>query len=315
MRDGPPPDGVRSSELCGMQTQSPGFIIVAVLWILGALATLAVIYSLYVRETTMEFVDHDERLQAQALAVSGLELAAYQLTADTHRRPLQGHFVFEQGNATVAVSFRTENSRIDLNFAPRELLAGLFNGLGAQADDALMYADRVIGWRTPLKSGQDDPEAGLYQAAGKSYGPRHGPFQHIDELALVADIPASLVDRILPFVTVYSGRPEVNVLAAPAQVLAALPGMTPERLQVLLSLQQSNPQDMATAQIADPNSGMTVEGSRANRVLVDIRFRSGRRMQVEAVILLLDTDTEPYRVLSWGGEVPRTGDRFDVGIR
>lgn len=299
---------------CEAQPQSAGFIIVAVLWILGALATLAVIYSLYVRETALEFVDHDERLQAQALAMSGLELAAYQLTADPRTPLLQGQFDFEEGNAKIAVSFRTENSRIDLNFAPKELLAGLFSNLGVESNAASTYADRIIAWRTPLQSGQSDPEAGLYQAAGKSYGPRHAPFQHPDELALVADIPPSVVDRILPYVTVYTGRPEVNVLAAPPQVLAALPGMTPERLQLLLTLRQGSPQDLA-AQLGALPPDMTLEGSKANRVSIGIRFGSGRRMLAEAVILLSGLDTEPYRVLSWRDNVPPASEGLDVGLR
>lgn len=38
-----------------------GFIIVAVLWILAALATLTLIYSLYVREAALNFAGHDAR--------------------------------------------------------------------------------------------------------------------------------------------------------------------------------------------------------------------------------------------------------------
>jgi general secretion pathway protein K len=300
---------MHASMLNRVRPQSGGFIIVAVLWILGALATLAVIYSLYVRQTALEFVTHDERLQAQALAMSGVELAAYQLTADPRTPPLQGQFAFEEGTADVAVSFSTENARIDLNYAPKELLAGLLASVGVNSDAALTYADRIIGWRTPLKSGQNDTEAGLYQAAGKSYGPRHAPFQHPDELALVADIPSAAVDRILPYVTVYSGGPQVNVLAAPPQVLAAFPGMTPESLQLLLTLRQGSPQELA-AQLGALPPDMTVQGSKANRVSVDIRFRSGRRMQAEAVILLAGTDTEPYRVLSWSNNVPPAGQGF-----
>jgi general secretion pathway protein K len=322
---------IRPAELGGVQTQSAGFIIVAVLWLLGALATLAVVYSLYVRETAVEFVSHDEQLQAQALAMSGVELAAYQLTADARAAPLQGQaaaappqgqaaaaplqgqFAFEQGSAKVAVSFRSENSRVDLNFASQELLTGLLSGLGVQGDDAHTYADRIVAWRTPLKSGESDSEAALYPAAGKSYGPRHAPFQHPDELALVVDIPPFVVDRILPYVTVYTGRPEVNVMVAPPQVLAALPGMTPDRLQLILALRQGGPQDLV-AQLGALPPGMTVEPSMANRVSVDIQFSSGRRMHAEAVILM-STDAEPYRVLSWSDNVQPASEGFNAGIQ
>jgi general secretion pathway protein K len=134
--------------------QSAGFVIVAALWIVAALATLAMMYSFYVRETALEFVDHDERLQAQALAASGVELASYQLTKNLNARPLEGRFTFAQGSATINVTFRSENSRIDLNFASRELLTGLLSGLGVEHDEALTYADHIVAWRTPRKSGQ-----------------------------------------------------------------------------------------------------------------------------------------------------------------
>lgn len=287
------------------ETANGGFIILAVLWILGALATLAVIYSLYARKTVLSFADHDERLQAQALAVSGVELAAYQLTtARANARPLSGRFSFRQGRATIAVQFRTENSWIDLNVAAKDVLAGLFVGLGVQRDDALTYAERIVAWRTPLKPGQSDSEADIYRAAGKSYGARHGPFQHVAELGLVAGLPPSLVDTCLPYLTVYSGQPEVNVLAAAPQVLAALPGLTPELLQALSTMRQDTPQDVVKAQLGPAATYATTAPAKADSVITDVQFPSGRRMTSHAVILLLDGDAEPYHILSWRDDEP-----------
>lgn len=289
---------------CRRNSQDRGFILIAVLWIVAALATLAVIYSLYARETAVNFLAHDERLQARALALSGVELAAYQLTAQSNQQPLTGNFSFRQGRATIAVKFRCENSLIDLNYAPKGVLAGLFVAVGVQPEDALEFADRIMAWRTPLQAGASDPEAGLYEAAGKEYGPRHAPFQNRNELGLLAGLPPALVDRVLPYFTVYSGEPQVNVLAAPPQVLAALPGLTPERLQVLLTMRGSAPQDVTTAQLGTTQSYLTFDPSRANRVTVDVGFPSGRRIRTMAVILILPRDSEPYRVLSWRDDVP-----------
>jgi general secretion pathway protein K len=306
---------VQSAELCRVPTRNAGFIIIAVLWILGALATLAVIYSIYVRETAIQFVGHDERLQAQGLATAGVELAAYQLTADPRTRPLQGQFSFRQGTATISVTFRSEDSRIDLNFAPKELLAGLFAGLGVQTETALGYADRIIGYRTPLQSGGSDPETGFYQAGGQSYGPRHGPFQHSDELAMVATLPAALLDRILPYVTVYSGRPEVNVLIAPPQVLAAVPGVTATLLQQLLAVRVTAPQDIASAGLGVAAQYLTLDPAKACRVDVDVQFQSGRQMRSEAVILLSDSGTAPYQVLSWQDDEASIDQSAAAGMR
>jgi hypothetical protein len=42
---------------------------------------------------------------------------------------------------------------------------------------------------------------------------------------------------------------------------------------------------------------MRRSASRTNRV--SIRFRSGRSMHAEAVILFIDRDSEPYRIVYW----------------
>lgn len=290
-----------------------GFVLVAVLWILVALATLSITYALYVHQTWVDFSEHDQRLQAQAFATSGVELAVYQLTKNLDDRPLEGQFVYFPKNAVVTVTFRSENSRIDLNGASGELIAGLFNGLGATSDEAHSYADRIVAWRTPVKPGQSDPEKEIYQRAGKRYGPRHGPFQHPDEIALVAGIPSQLIESTMPYVTVYSGRPEVNVLVAAPQVLAALPGMTPQRLERLLTARSAGPEAVAKAQLGGATSSITQDSSRTNRVSVDIKFRSGRRMQVEAVVMLMEGDSQPYRIVSWADGIPIVGEH--LGIR
>ncbi len=269
---------------------------------MGALATLAVIYSLYVRETALEFVDHDERLQAEALADSGLELAAYRITSFGNKRPSLGKFSFRQGTAVINVAFSAENSRIDLNFGPKELIAGLFAGLGASPDEAGNFADRVDAWRTPLGAGATDNEAMLYQAAGKPYGPRHGPFQQVEELTMVLGMPEWRIERALPYFTVYAGQRAVDVLSASPQVLAAVPGMTPALMQSLPT-QGSGAQIGAwRTQFGYAGSYLTIAPSKADRVDVEVRFASRLYMRYEAAILVLDGDVEPYRVLSWRGE-------------
>ncbi len=103
-----------------------GFIVVAVLWILTALATLATIFSVYVINTAMAFAVHDERLQAEGLMRAALELSAYQVAVNPQGPPSSGTLVFRIGNAAVNVRFMSETARIDLNTAPKELLSGLF---------------------------------------------------------------------------------------------------------------------------------------------------------------------------------------------
>jgi general secretion pathway protein K len=290
--------------------------VVAVFWILTALATLATTYGVYVKATAFALADYDVRLQAQELAMAGVELAVYQLTENPEVRPAQGKFGFRLGNADVAVNFRSESGRIDLNFAPKQLLVGLFTVLGTEPEAAEDFADRIIAWRTPVPKTADS-EAFLYRTAGKSYGPRHGPFQHVNELGLVLSLTPDVVDRALPYLTVYSGQPEVNVLNAAPEVLAALPGVAPGRIEMLLAQREGAPRDILNAQLGPAAQYVTAQSSKANRVTVDVRFDTKRRMRSEAVVLLLDDDVAPFRLLSWRDETgePLIGERLNASIR
>jgi general secretion pathway protein K len=307
-------DSMPSFKFLSHQARSDGFILVAVLWILAALATLAAIYSVYVNETAFVLVGHDEGLQAQELALAGVELAVYKLTAIPEAQPSEGRLGFRLGNADVAVDFRAESARIDLNFAPRQLLAGLFTVLGVKVEEADEFAGRILTWRTPLAAGASDNDAGLYRSAGRNYGPRHGPFQHVNELGLVLGLPPALVDCALPYLTVYSGQAGVNVFGAAPEVLSALPGITPERLQTLLSQRVGASQDVLKAQLGMAAQYITVQPGKANRITVSVRFDTNRRVRSQAVVLLPDNDTEPFRMLSWRDDIgePKTSDPAEL---
>lgn len=296
-----------------------GFIVVAVLWILGALATLASIYAVYVVDTAVALALHDERIQAEALVTAGLELTVHRVTATTDGRPSSGRFVFRVGNAGVTVEFRSEAARIDLNTAPKELLAGLFTALGAPRNAAESYADRIIGWRNPAPAQGQDNETSTYRTAGLLYGPRLGPFPHTGELSLVLGLPERLVERALPFVTVYSGQPQINIFDSAPEVIAALPGMTPERLYRVLAQRDAARQDgpEAIKTLGLSQSLATTQGSKAMRVTVRVDFANGRRISSEVVILPRDSGTEPYSVLSWRDQLDDAAEenRQRTGIR
>jgi general secretion pathway protein K len=284
-----------------------GFIIVAVLWILAALATLATIIAVYVINAATGFTVHDERLQAETLMRGAIELSVYRSTTNPQGALSRGSFAFRLGTANVATDFTAETARIDLNTAPRELLAGLFVGLGAPRNAADGYADQIIAWRSPPPESGPDP-ASYYRAAGLPYSPRGAPFQHVAELGLVLGIPEPMVERATPFVTVYSGQPQINIFDAAPQVIAALPGMNPERLHAVLAQRQARSQNAQAllASLGPAQTLATTQGNKALRVTARITFDSGQRMTTEAVIFVLDSGTEPYRILTWRDDADDT---------
>jgi general secretion pathway protein K len=298
-----------------------GFIIIAVLWILVALSTLATIFSLYLSNSARALGATDVGVQVDALVSASLELTAYQLlSADEKAIPAQGSFRFRMDNAEALVTFTSEAARVDLNAASKEMLAGLFEVLGAEQKAAAELADRIVGWRTQSKPGAADDEGALYLAAGLNYSPRQAHFSHVNELSLVLGASPALVERALPYVTVFSKSADVDVLIAPPEVIAALPGMTPEILNDFLKQRPSLPHDQKAIAAALGPVKATLPETKAFRVLTALRFDNGRRTSSEAVILLgsakgsdkantsasnkgKDEDKRPYTILSWQDQV------------
>jgi general secretion pathway protein K len=284
-----------------------GFIVVAVLWILAVLAALISIYAVYVTNAAVSLSVNDDRLQSEALVSAALELSAYQLTpgnqnsGNQNPAPARGQFSFRMGRAGVTVEFFPESARIDLNAAPKELLAGLFTSLGASADDAAYYADRIIAWRTKSTGAGINGEADAYRTAGLSYAPRQAPFANVGELWLVLGLPSALVARVLPFVTVLSGQPTIDILDAAPQVVAALPGMSPDRLYAVLNQRAAAPQDLQSvlALLGPAQGSVSTDAGKTVRIDVDIAFDDGRRVGAEAVILPEKDAQRPYHVLYW----------------
>lgn len=282
------------------KTSEQGFVIVAVLWILIALSSLAMIFAVYLSASARAMAVSDTALQQEALVAAGVELAAYQLTlVSDDARPTHGAFQFRMDDADVAVTFTSEAARLDLNFASKDVLAAFFTGLGAAKDAATEDAERVVGWRTRAVPGSANDEETRYAALG--YPPRQSLFVAVNELALVAGLSPALVDRALPFVTIFNGSPEIDPKIAAPEVVAAFDKSTnkdPFGAQMAAvggSLASADPS-------APPKSAAPAAKSSCYRIQMTIGFANGRRTISEVVIVLGDK-AEPYRVLAWQDDV------------
>jgi general secretion pathway protein K len=328
--------------------ESRGFILIAVLWILAALATLAVIFSIYLARTAVSLSLNDSDVQTEALVYASLELTAYQVSSPTTAGstagsaagspaggaaspaaarlgassapglqarnsnvpppPARGDFSFRLGRASVAVTFMPETARIDINAASPQLLTNFFTVLGVQRQQAEQYVQRIAGWVTTPKATQavlpaDNTEEALYRAAGRTYGPRGAPFAHIDELSLVVGIPPVIIEQAKPFLTVYTGKAAIDVLDAAPEVVAAIPGITPNLLQSLAEARRTEGADsQAVARMLGtlPMQGVvSIEGGDTYRVQVRIRYDNGRQAAAEVVIRTGGGGDKPYGVLWW----------------
>jgi general secretion pathway protein K len=331
-----------------------GFVLIAVLWILAALATLASIYSSYTVNTATASRVADDRVQAEASIRAGVEMAVFrQLALPEKARPARGGFDMRVGRTKVTVRFRSEAARIDLNAAQADLLAGLFTAVGVDSSRAEIFAQRIVGWRTKARAGADakqdanapagtdatnapagaaapnaqpgvgatnaqvgDPakEDKLYAEQHMPYPPRHAPFDNALELSLLPGISLAVVGRVLPFVTVFSGREGIDVSSADTTVLSALPDMTPQILSAVLNARVTDPGDGRTllALLGPAKSHATADTSKEFRASISVEFDKGRRIQAEVVFRLKDQGDKdnkdkgdkdesgvPYDLLYW----------------
>jgi general secretion pathway protein K len=320
-----------------------GFVLVAVLWILAALATLASIYSSYTVNTAAASRVPDDRVQAEASIRAGVEMAVFrQLALPEKARPARGGFDMRVGRTGVAVRFRSEAARIDLNAAPADLLAGLFTAVGVDSSRAGTFAERIVGWRTKARASADANAAGagangtgananapsananpagadaslagaggtedkaakedkFYSEQHMPYPPRHAPFDNALELSLLPGVSLAVVERVLPFVTVFSGHPEVDVSSADPTVLSAFPEMTPQILGAVLNARVNDPGDgrALLALLGPAKARATADRSKVFRASIAVEFDNGRHVHAEVVFRLKDKGDEPYDLLYW----------------
>jgi len=286
-------------------THREGFILVVVLWILASISALAVSYTIYVVYSPAEIAVSEQRLKDDALVAAAVEVAAFrQLTARPELRPGQGSYLFRLAQTDIHVSFCSEAARIDINQAPKALLAGLLTMVGLRPAEADRYSDTIVRWRARASS--DEVQSNKEGARSKRIIPQ------LSELVQIPGIPPELANRVSPFATVYSGRPTIDVMDAAPEVLAALPDMTAEGIKAILAQRQAYPNDRQALvrMLGAAQKYATIEVGRTFRLNIQLSRGNGKQKRSEVIIVLFEEGTEPFSILSWRDEIgsqPQSG--------
>ena len=173
-----------------------------------------------------------ETRTAHAASNESLRFAKAELSADRalaeaivmldgdQAHAMQG-LLFQTGDQT-RVTRQDAMGLVDLNAAPPERLAALITALGLDPDEAARLSDNIADWR------DEDGLARLHGAERTDYvaahmsGPGNRPFEVETELASVLGATPPLVACLAPYLTVFSGAPEVEPSAAPPSLRGLL---------------------------------------------------------------------------------------------
>jgi general secretion pathway protein K len=166
-------------------------------------------------------------------------------------------------------------------------------------DQAADVARAIVAWRNRVNGFGSDQQAQLSDAAKKKLG-NDQPFTDVRQLAQVPSFPTAWLDPIAPLATVF-GNETVNPLTAPADVIAALPGIDRARLETFLETRRASPMDESRmiATLGPAQRYVKTAKRQAFSVLVAATLIDGYTAEARAVIVVLSEDVEPYRVLVW----------------
>ncbi|MEP7186160.1 MAG: type II secretion system protein GspK [Rhodanobacter sp.] len=272
-----------------------GVALLLVLWACTLLAILLGGYAALARTEALQARYTFAQAQAHYDAEAGLMQAIYGLQDPVAKQRWVGDgrtYTFHYDHATIAISAVDEAGKVDINAASPEVLKDLFHAAGLDQTKAQTLADHVVDWRNSIGlQGEGDSQRGQYLAAGRDYGPRHGPFASIEELQMVLGMTPGLYKQVAPVVTIWAGAGSPDPNTAPALALAAIPGMTPEQQKQIEAARQKN----ADNPMLVLNNG-TTHSIRSEATLADgthAILRATVRMQMG------QADAQPYTVLRW----------------
>jgi len=272
-----------------------GVALLLVLWACTLLAILLGGYAALARTEGLQARYQFASTQAHYAAEAGLVRAIYGLQDPRIRQRWIGDgrpYEFVYDHASVVVRSIDEDGKVDLNSATPEVLQGLLRAAGLRPEQAGELAQRIVDWRSPPElAGEADSQRAAYAAAGRAYGPRHGPFVTVEEVQLVLGMTPALYRQLAPVLTIWSGSPSPNPNTAPPLALQAIPGITPQQLATIRATRARNADDPSLAL----NNGTThsIESVATLADGTSAVLRATIRMQPGLA------GVRPYAVLRW----------------
>jgi general secretion pathway protein K len=286
-----------------MKPRDRGFALILVIWSLVLLSSLAGGFAYAVRHEARVAADMESIAHAEAAAVAGLHTAVLSLTSsnptDRWQADARLHEVPWPG-ATIRVKVRSESSRIDLNRALPELLAGLFAQVFPD-QDAEALAAAVTDWRDrDDRPGPAGAEGDAYVQAGYTYRPKNRPFDSVSELSQVIGFDSAMVERASAYLTVNSHQPRINVAGADLLVLTAVPGINRDDAETFVAYRERLLAEGGTLDYTPLRNGMRYldkrPGGRFVSIDIEVRLNEGLMRREHAVIRL--DRARGYRLLA-----------------
>ncbi len=273
-----------------MTGRQAGVALVVVLWMVALLSLMAASLGLGVRREAHLTMNLAEAGQLRAAAEAAIHYAALMLTQPDPQlrwRSDGSVYALTLEDFEIRIQVVDEGGKVDLNRADEPLLKAVLVHLGADPGQAAAIASAILDWRDGDRDRRaGGAEADDYHAAGLAYGPADAPFGSVVEVGLVLGMTPQLTRALLPLVTVHSGQAGINPRVAPPQVLMALPGVDPARVDAFVQ-SRTRPLGGATPLPLPPTPGVSFHSASGNALGMSVEVRrQAATLQLEAVVRL-----------------------------
>lgn len=245
----------------------------AALWLVVAIATVALQFSIEARErrtvgilTSERGIQRAAALGALAFTQARLEQALRVAPTGTNVQRLRSSDPWMDVDSVysgpvlvdsmqVDVVARDLGERLNINRANETQLQTFFSFLLGDYSKATQLAQAIMDWRDadsiPRPSGA---ERDAYIKAGMLALPTNSPFREIEELQHVMGMTPEIYSTVSPYFTTH-GTAAVNLNTAPVAVLRALPGMTDATLNRILQLRSQGRKISTIAEVFPAMAG------------------------------------------------------------
>ena len=242
-----------------------------------------------------------DEVALDGLLQGGIETAGYLLTEAKVKMADVNGLTLSRSTGTLGIGVADESGLVDLNSAKPELLQGLYAAVNGRSMGAQAFADRVVDWRDQDSDARPlGAEADEYESARLPGRPPNRPFRSVEELRYLLGLSAEDFIRLRSFLTVYTGRGAVDPLSAPEAVLRAIPGLTPNMVQLILQERRHGMSRKQIVQLIQQGSEfLSTDDSSVYRVNVQVRLKNGFAGAVDAVIVGQSGDSSGYKVAAW----------------
>ena len=272
-----------------------GFALLAAIWLVVAIATVALQFSLDARERRLLGINTSERGKGRAAAIGALNASQAALEQSLRQSPgtgnariavLRGSDPWLDADSifsgvilvdSIPVEVRTLDlgTQLNINSMGEQQLRTFFSFALRDFATADKLAQSILDWRDadsiPRSNGA---ERDFYIREGRLALPSNQTFREVSDLLSVEGMTPEIYERVSPYLTT-RGSGIVNVNSADTVVLRSAPGMTDEILAQILA-QRGRGRRISNLNSVMPRRGPNIPnlpgglGGQVNGMTVDV---------------------------------------------